>query len=781
MRATNSLCDKQSMSSTSKAQGLLALCLVLGSGVVSAEDTPPASGGSDALAEVVVTAEKRESSIEKVPISLSAVNQEQLDAQGIKSISDLARTVPGLNALAGVGLDTNISIRGILTNVGAPTTGVYINETPIASRYICFYCGFTSYPQLFDLERVEVLRGPQGTLFGAGSEGGTIRFITPAPSLHSYSGYLRAEVAATEHGALSHETGAAVGGPIIANTLGFRASLWTRTDGGYIDLVDRSTGVITNENSNSQKSYVGRLALTWKAANNLTVAPEFFWQKIDVADRATEWLDAGPLRSFNPLRAPSRDTQRLASLNVTYALASVTLKSITSYFNREQDRVDDYTYSDLAYYGGVATFPPELQNYRSRNYQTTKQDSWTQEFRVTSEGDGPLAVTAGLYFSSGSTSFQQAEIPSDFEGLTQFAYGDTVADVYGEGLVNGANYLEWQTQRDKEAALFGQIDYHITRQLKLSAGTRVASERFSFTDRHDGPEAGGPFSTAERSATSHPVTPRASLSYDQGEAMYYATVAKGFRQGGGNASLAGVSLCASDIQQIYGANAKDVPGTYAPDSVLSYELGAKSRLADGHATVSGSVYWVDWRNIQTNVGLPACGYNFTSNVGSAVSRGFDLQAAVRPLDGLTLSATVAYDDTYNARSLIVNGVYLIHKGTPLAIPDWSGTAGIGYERLLGADLQGYGRVDYQYQSAYTRGYIPGDLAFDAPINDVGASKYASVRLGVRYLGADISLFANNVFNAHPNLGLTQDLLGFGNLRQETLRPRTVGITGTYRF
>src|SRR5882672_1877322 len=195
----------------------------------------PASASGGALEEIVVTATRREESISKVPISITAFNQDMIDQKGIKDFQDIVRFTPG------VSIDTSgtnaISIRGISSSGGAGTTGIYIDDSPIQMRALGFNPDDT-LPKTFDLDRVEVLRGPQGTLFSAGSEGGTVRYIMNQPSITLETTYARTEVSSTAYGEPSYEAGIAHGGPLIDNVLGFRASVWYRYDGGWIDRVD---------------------------------------------------------------------------------------------------------------------------------------------------------------------------------------------------------------------------------------------------------------------------------------------------------------------------------------------------------------------------------------------------------------------------------------------------------------------------------------------------------------------------------------------------------------
>src|ERR1700739_2933900 len=213
----------------------------------SAAKAPPAETERAGLQEIVVTASRREESLSKVPISVTALTQETMDQKGIKDFLDVARFTPG------VSIDNSatnaISIRGISSSGGAGTTGIYIDDTPIQMRSVGFNPDDT-LPKTFDLERVEILRGPQGTLFGAGAEGGAVRYILTQPSVTTASSYLRSEVSYTQYGAPNYELGVAHGQPIVDGTFGVRASVWYRWDGGWGHRVDPTTRETVEKNIN---------------------------------------------------------------------------------------------------------------------------------------------------------------------------------------------------------------------------------------------------------------------------------------------------------------------------------------------------------------------------------------------------------------------------------------------------------------------------------------------------------------------------------------------------
>lgn len=276
------------------------------------------------LSEVVVTASRQgETAISRVPMSIVAQTQKSLDELGIKTSQDLTRLVPALRVGRDVGNGPPVSIRGIQGN-NAATTGVYLDESPLQARTLggLVTGGGTFLPLLFDLERIEVLKGPQGTLYGSSSQGGTIRYITPEPSVTDYSTYARAEFNGIEHGDTGGELGAGFGGPIIEGKLGFRASAWARRIGGWVDHVDWRDGSLVDKDTNSQDQKAFKLALGWQATENLRVLPSFYYARDRKNDTEIVYNDVpqyttpaiGTLLSTNQ---PISPTGTLAGLPLT--------------------------------------------------------------------------------------------------------------------------------------------------------------------------------------------------------------------------------------------------------------------------------------------------------------------------------------------------------------------------------------------------------------------------------------------------------------------------------
>jgi len=398
-------------------------------------DQAAAAPGSG-IEEITVTATRRSQALSKVPESISAFTAAKMEVQGVKSFEDLAKFTPGVT------FDQDrhdIAIRGVTSAAGSGTTGIYIDDTPIQVRALGLNAN-NSLPAVFDLDRVEVLRGPQGTLFGAGSEGGTVRYLTPQPSLTDYSGFAHTELAGTESGGLSFEGGAAVGGPIVEDKLGFRLSGWARRDGGWIDKVDPDTLQVTSPDANRANTYVMRAAVAFSPIDNLTITPTYNFEQRTKNNYDQYWdglsdRSNGKFIDGTPENMMDSDRFHLGSLKIQYDLDDIQIISNTSYYSR-MERVNGYsgTLYNLSYFQqitGGGTDPqgnvcgdgtegnpctktslpyplltanglnlPGFGKYVSKNWILNTQKNITEEFRVqSSDQSARLSWVAGVFYT----------------------------------------------------------------------------------------------------------------------------------------------------------------------------------------------------------------------------------------------------------------------------------------------------------------------------------------------------------------------------------------------
>ncbi len=813
------------MTSTASRMGLPAAALL---GVIAASPgmaadatTTPAAAG--ALDEIVVTAQRREQRLEDVPMSITTFSQEQLDQQGLRTIDDLSRLTPGVtfmrNGMSDSGNyndeDSDISIRGIDSTAGASTTGIYMDDTPIQTRHLQFGT-VNPFPALFDLERVEVLKGPQGTLFGAGSEGGTIRFITPEPSLTTYQVYARAEFGQIESGGQNYEAGLAVGGPIIENVLGFRFSVSDRQDGGWVDRVNYTAppftpytsnypyyGLIydgpasyagtTESNANWHSTQTGRLALKWTPTDNLTVSPSIYAQTLHYNDTGAYWVSMSnpsdnTYYNGNAQRDPTTDPWYLGAIKVDWNTPVAHVVSNTSYFSRNQHSVSDYTqWINTVFFGNQF---PTAQNtasptqYNASAYFTDSQNNFTQEIRASSvDPHARLTWSGGVFYSH------------VLENTTEYINDPSYAEQLGLPPVPG-NIIYSQpvfNMLDKQAAVFGEANFKFTDTLNFTAGVRYSHIDYTNVANESGPLIGLTVNSTT-SGSDKPITPRFVLNYQPSQdSLYYISSAKGFRPGGANAQLP--SICTANLPAA-------IPSTFNSDSLWQYELGSKQTMLDHRLQVNASIYYIQWKNIQQFVYL-TCGLGFVPNLGNVTGKGGDIEIAWRATDDLTFGLNGAYTDSYYNGTEALTGageaVNLVTAGDHLPASPWNISANLEYV-FNAIERRPYLRLDYQYATAQ-RSLTPGLDPSNAPNSDTTLPglpeiRILSVRAGVRFDGLDLSLFAQNALNYHTPTFVSRDLAtsvlnGYGTTAEPDnfdtnyfghgYAPLTYGVTMTYRY
>jgi iron complex outermembrane receptor protein len=800
-------------------------------------DQPDINAG---LQEIVVTATRRAERLQDVPVSVTALSQEQMDAQGLRNIDDVTRLTPGVTfQRMGMSISANyndensdINIRGIDSQAGASTTGVYIDDTPIQTRHIGFG-SVNPYPALFDLERVEVLRGPQGTLFGAGAEGGAVRFISPEPGLERSSAYARSELSTTERGDPSYELAAAGGAPLIDGVLGFRVSASLRRDGGWVDRVAYShpeadpltppafTGNV-EPNSNWQRTTTLRAALKWAAADSLSVTPSFYYQKLHINDTAAYWINlsdpaSGVYRNGNALTNPSTDPFWLAAIKVEWHLGGADLTSNTSYFSRHQHSVSDYTQFWRATFLGNTYPQPGDVDYAP--FADT-QNNFYQEVRLASvDAAARFSWNTGVFFShlneNVAENIVDPTLDAEFAALTGGFPLCGANGLLGQPCPNGTLLLNPVNRTvDRQLAVFGEVSLKLTDTLKATLGVRVAKMDVTGTTLNTGGAlALDPGVESRSSQSEKPVTPKAVLSWQPTrDNLFYASASKGYRVGGVNGEVS--AICAGDLAAIGIPASADgvhhVPPQYSSDSLWSYELGAKNTLLERRLQVNTSLFLIDWTKIQQNVYLPDCGQQYVANLGQVRSVGGDLDIQYRPIDSLSLGLAVAYVDAKFTRTSCANGlVYngagcvgtaagaalsaapIVTEGDRLVGAPWTVLVSSEFTHGLWNGHTGYVRLDYQLTTAQTDPLAFQDsrnALFDNTVPGLPETKNLSLRAGLRWNGIDLSVFGQNLTNEHPLLFASRDIppitpasppdnLYYGR----TMRPRTIGVTATYRY
>jgi outer membrane receptor protein involved in Fe transport len=748
--------------------------------IVSAQQSRSDSGQ---LEEIIVTAEKRESTVQNTPISLTAVSGQDILDRGLTDLGSLVLSVPGVSIrTSGPGM-TEFEMRGVSSTGGnSPTVGFYYDDTSLTAPSASNEGKIVISPALYDLNRVEVLRGPQGTLYGSGSMGGTIKVVPNAPNPAAFDASAEVVFGDTDHGGFDHAENAMVNLPFGGGLAALRIVGSYSHDAGWIDRVVIAPGefplptgnvrgnvlaapvLVDYHDVNDVERSAIRVSAVFKPVDGLTITPSFFYQKLSAGGLPYIDSDPGTDAHYQPfdVRESYSDTFKLASLNVTYTTPILALTSITSYWSRNeplnQDTSESWTTGlGPAYVTGYAP-PGGIGAASAIEYNPTHQT--TEELRLSSVGDSPLKWLVGYYYE-------------DFHS----AWNIVFPSQNGAALFGSNNLFSYFSPMPiYQQSVFGEVTYNITQPWAVTLGAR----RY----RYDAPVAIDQFgsltstvvtSTSERDQG---VTPKASTSYQfSKDLMVYATASKGFRPGGGTGPVptSGPLTCEAQLQQEYGS-AGFVPGpiSFKSDNIWSYEVGEKLRLADNRVTVNGSLYFEKWSGVQQTNALSSCGYVYTANTGDAHVRGGELEIQAIVVPDLTISGNVGYAHAAMVSTTLIGAGF--NPGTPIQdVPQWTSTVSAAYRHSLTDQVALTARADNTYTGSRT------DETYS--INQLPSYDLTNIRAGLDGGRWSAVLFVNNVADKRALLSnITQDAVNLPTYNRVAVsQPRTLGIDLNYRF
>lgn len=716
------------------------------------------------LEEVTVSARRREEEQGKVPISMVVWSADDLKVSGVNSIDQIAYMTPSvqLDTYGEIGGSlTNITIRGV-SDRSASIVGLYFDDTPIPPAF-----GFSflrSFPFPFDVARVEVLRGPQLQLFGEGNQSGAVRYVSNQPSLSDFTGSTQGELATTERGDMSYEAGAAAGGAIVRDVLGFRVSAWGRHDGGFVDRIDPLTGATVDRNANHLSSEFFRGALTFAPGDAVRITPALSYSSFDRHDSAFfttgfSNVEAGQLRNGVLLRQPNGDAFYLASLKVTATLGSVDLSAVSSYFHRMATVVLDQT-ANFDWGSPLGPGYPVAYDNAVADQIELRQAMFMQELRVASFD--PRAVfswEAGAFYSVEHMRYEE-----------HFAGPAEIAAALGlpPGPVDLENTaLESQTR----FATFAELTLRITNRLTLSAN--LHNERTQYDAVTELPPV------AQSAGADSALLPRFALSYQAGERnLLYLTAAKGYGSGG--------------FWAYFVPCTGEAPLPINTETLWSYEAGTKNGLVDGRLQLDASVFHILWNNHQGWPGSATysqCTAVYLGNPGAAASNGFDLESQALLGTNLKLSLALAYSDARYRGALAGNGANFTRPGEavgtlPHVVAPWNITASVDYSRVLSAGL----RTDLRIEDIFRR-RNPGPFQDDDPTSvnynpnnrPDPSTNLVNLRATLRWASYDAALFVNNALDSQPTILRSNEGTGLPFFFATTFRPRTVGLSASWHF
>ena len=687
----------------------------------NAQQARPSDGG-----EIIVTATRRQESVQDIPFSITALTGDKLQDLGAETLRDFAEKVAGLEyASFAPGLN-RITVRGISTQTGESSVGFYIDEMPITADP-------TAQPDvgIYDVNRVEVLRGPQGTLFGESSLGGTIRIITNRPDTSAFAGSAEATVSNTDDGGWNYVTNAMVNIPLVEDKLALRVVGGWHQNSGYIDNV-----LLGQSDVNEEEGYNFRVILGWTPSDALTVLASYMGSEIETDG---EFIANENLDQFRFTPENRKDNFQRVNLTIEYETDFADFISSTSYFDRDTDRLTDQTGATFGLLPPGATLE-QLFDIDS--------EVFAQEVRIASNRAGPIDWVIGGFFKNNERTLMNSADATPSLGGPLLASDDKL------------RFRQW--------AVFGEAVWHITEQLDFTAGLRYFQENDRFETNTSGLLAGPGLSNVE-TQESNEFAPRFSLKYAPTDNVnLYATASRGFRAGGANPT-----------KPVFDVLGVPLPVAYQPDTLWNYELGLKSQMFDNRLLFNVAGYYMDWQDIQLPI-TAGVGFNGTFNGGDAESKGVEVELVATPFDRLTIDFSGNYTDATLSETITVPfpagpmttiDVPVAVEGNKLPlVPEWKASVGIEYEVPINDDWSTVLRADASF--------IPERFNFADNNPAEVLEGYQLVNLQAAFRGPmfDIVLFVDNAANDVIEYAFQGD----PSLPMERFfyagRPRTVGVT-----
>jgi iron complex outermembrane recepter protein len=699
------------------------------------------SGEKVALEEVVVTAQKREERLATVPQAVTVLSANTLTKQGLLQFRDYANTIPGVTfSTQGAGFGV-IAMRGITVGGDvAPTTGVYVDEVPYTASG-SFASGqlFTLDSSLFNVERVEVLRGPQGTLYGASSMSGLVKYISKQPDTERLGVDIQTGVADTQEGGFSYNVGAGVNMPIAAGKAGLHLSGFQNHDGGYIDNIARG-----EDDVNQSDTYGGRADLLLTPTDELSVRIAAFLQNISrdgtaAADYTPLGVAVnGDLEQRRLIDEPYTNKTRLFSGTINYSFDWVSLTSVSSYQTSRASAVRD-----------LPGFIPVLagrfgQTFSAVGLRTPPNtDKFTQEVRLTSKQGGTLEWLVGAFYTDEKTD-------SHSEMVLRDPAGDPAVNTFFHRFTN-AGY--------DEVAGFGDLTWRLSSKFDVTGGVRYSHNQQEFQVDNLGTPlvVAVPFTKGSDDVFTYLANARYHLN---DRSIAYVRYATGYRPGGPNFLV---------LDPVTGGQL--APDVFEADRLKSYEIGFKRETMDRRFAIDLAVYYLDWENIQTSLAPLGIGVIVNATGGARV-RGAELALTARPVDGLTLTGAFAHQDAELADTSPEIGGALAGSRLP-NVPRFTASVSADYELPFENARPTVGAtVRYVSDRMSNFSSVPSPTSFRFP-------EYTAVDLrgGVALGSIDMQVYVHNLLDKRG--------LGAGAAGQpgsnSIIQPRTIGVMATTHF
>ena len=726
------------------------------------------------IEEVIVTATKRgEVGAQDVPIAISAFDANRLSEMGVSQFDQWATQIPGLNYEDWGPGDKDFVIRGI-NSPGGGTVGVYFDEAVITGHFLENGGGRQVDFKLHDIERIEVLKGPQGTLYGANSMSGTIRIIPAKPDFESPDFYVEADIGQTDDAENPNLVASGMVNIPFGDSLALRLVGWRHDNAGYIDNIRYGEKGINDEDTTG-----ARAILQLRASEDLTITALFMAQDMDLGGDSFITPEGVVSPGSDPLstaafpvpvpmptvmggdnistefvKTPWDEEARIYSLTADWDLGKGNLTATTNLFTRDIDYIYDSTPILQFFNAPLVAITNQIQERKVSSTEVRYASSLSGNFNF---------VIGGLY--------QTEDIDFDLQVLAADSRGEPVGEFsqldeddlfIGTGTTIFGRTL---SSDRKDTAFFGEINYNLTDALSLNFGARYFKSKSDSKSANTHPFfgfQGEPIDFQNRKQSDDKVTFKGNITFEASDdLLYYFTVAQGFRPGGTNAVILPINVV--------------LPEGYAPDELISYEIGLKSSWMDKRVLFNASVYYTDWKDIQTGNAVQS--FSFIDNLGSATVKGLEAEFRWRPDEHWDFSLGGSLIDTkLEDDEPTTVGSYPGQKGDEFPnVAKFTGYASLSYRNSLSSALDGLFRLDVNHRGDSATEFNPDNPFY----HKLDSYTVANVNVGVISENWKATVYVNNVFNS-------DDAVDIAHSDQEAfaiqiLRPRTFGIRMSYTY
>jgi len=752
--------------------------------------------------EITVTSRLREESLQEVPFSVVAPTEGVLRSRGVEDLEGVAANVPGFTVQnLGPG-QSQVALRGV-------SAGQIVRDQPGVKEQVGIYLDdsvislslFTPDIDIFDMSRIEVLRGPQGTLFGSGSLSGTVRYISNQPELSSSDSVAELNLSSVNRGELGGSAKVAVNVP-LGETAAMRVVGYYTSYGGYIDAFQ--PGLSVNKDVNGGDRVGARVSFRFEPSEQLTITPRVLYQEVNMDGwnrtdiynilgnpftTSRPAVDLDDREQFTQFEEPFTDKFLLADLNINYHFGDMDLTSITSYTDRDILVVRDATALTASITGGSIGLPENAYSLDAPLNDVTSAKVLTQELRLAG-GNEKLQWLGGIFYSTIDRDYAQDLLVEGFEALTGIPTAGVVAP-------RDTLYFSGLTYKFDQIALFGEGTWSLSDRFDLTGGLRYYDFKEDRVQVFDGIFAG--YSSSPGSTSANGFAPRLIASYSlSDETALNAQISKGFRLGGTNDPL-NVPLCTPQDVITYSGH-----DTWKDEQLWNYELGSKSTVMGGRGTFNVSAYYMDIKDLQATLTAGSCSSRVVVNVPKSRSMGLEMEIAAAASDNFDFSISASYNNAELRSTFVSAGGNLgIKEGNRLpTVPEFQAVASATYQWQMMSSWLGYVTGTYQYVgSRFTQigdqadGFGTVNLLQYGPIGiggpftqntftfdpELPAYNLVNLRFGLLNGAWDVALFVNNVTDKVARLALDQERGSNARVGYLTNQPRTYGVNARVKF